>query len=139
MTVASFETEEAGSSPEAAFVVAREDAKWHWGLRGSGDRDELTLKQAFRLANKPKGVSADLFIRWVKAAVMDPETDDVPAHHKQAVLEAARMYNDPDGPAIAVPCSYAETTDFLMKRGREMKKGMRRPQVYRFIGTVHQR
>lgn len=138
MSVA-FETVEAGSSPEAAFTVAQEDARWNWGLKGSDHREELTLKHAFRLANKPKGVSAELFIRWVKAAVLDPDTDAVPVHHMPAVLEAARMYTDPHGPAVAVPCSYAETTDFLMKRGREMKKGMRRPQVYKFIGTVDQR
>jgi hypothetical protein len=135
--VISFDTEEAGSSPEAAFTLAVEDAKWNWGLQGTDQRgDELTVKAAFKLANKPKGVSADRFIEWVKAAVLDPDSPKIPDHHRKSVLEAARMYTDPEGPALAITCSYAETTDFLMKRGREMKRGMRRPYVYRFIGTV---
>lgn len=127
-----FSVTQEGTSAEAAFTVARERDTWT-------ERENISLKEAFVMANKPRGVSADHFIRWIRAVIDDPETEDVPDHHKPIVLLTAREYLDPNGPAIAVPCSWSETTDHLWDQGREIRRGKRRPEVYRFIGTVKPR
>lgn len=138
MTV-SFDIEQGGTDPESAFTIAREDAKWNWGItqrRNGNAQNVIDMKTAFMIANKPKGVSADHFIRWVKEAVLDPESPKIPVQHQESVLAAAREYSNPEGKAVAIPCSYTEASGYLELKGRELKKGVRRPKVYRFIGTV---
>lgn len=131
--MASFNTVEAGSTPEAAFIVAVENALWGW--QEAADR-AIELKHAFVVANRPKGVSAERFIEWIGLAVADPRALRVPIRHRAAVIDAARTYADPSAPALAVTCSYAESSDFLQRRGRQLKRGRRQPNVYHFIGTV---
>lgn len=128
--VRTFNVTKEGSSVDAAFTVAVEQGRWR------GENDDIALKRAFVVANKPTGVAADHFIKWIEAILEDPESLDVPEHHRDTVLEVAKVYANPSGPAVAIPCSWSETTSYLWKIGHEIKRGKRRPVVYRFIGTV---
>lgn len=124
-----FSLTQEGSDVHAAFTVARELDKW-------SNRDDLALKQAFVVANRPKGVSADHFLRWMREVIENPVTPDVPEHHLEAVRDAAQQLRDPEGLAVAIECSWSEATQHLWSRGQEIKRGKPRPNVYRFVGTV---
>lgn len=128
-----FSVMQEASSVGAAFVVAVESDRWHTGNHG------MALKRSFVIARKPKGVAANHFVRWVEAIIEDPKSTLVPDHHRPAVLQTAQVYSDPEGPAIAVPCSWSETTDHLFRIGHQIRRGKRRPRVFMFIGTVHAR
>lgn len=124
-----FNVQQAGTDVETAFTVAREIDKW-------SAHDDLALKDAFIIANRPKGVSAEHFVRWLQVLAEDPGSDEVPEHHRSALLEVLPDFVDPHGRAVAVQCSWSEGTTHLWAQGHEIKRGKRRPNVYTFIGTV---
>lgn len=121
-----------GSDVDAAYTVAREHDLWN-------DKEALGLKKAFIIANRPKGVAADHYLDWVTSYIQDPMSDKVPQQHLEAVARDAAVYGDPDAPALAIDCSWAESTDHLSEIGRTIGRGRRRPGVYRFVGTVRTR
>lgn len=124
-----FSVMQEASSVEAAFVVAVEGDRWN-------TNNGIALKRSFVIANKPKGVAADHFVRWIEAIIEDPASQMIPDHHRPAVLQTAQVYSDAGGPAVAIPCSWSETTDHLFHIGHQIRRGKRRPKVFRFIGVV---
>jgi hypothetical protein len=124
-----FDITQEGSDPSTAFLVAREKDKWT-------DREDIALKDAFMIANRPKGVSAAHFHRWMQALAEDPKTTEVPSQHIAAVAEVISEFMNPTGVAIAIECSWSETTQHLWHKGHEIKRGKRRPNAYLFVGTV---
>lgn len=123
-----FSLTQRGSDVEAAFTVAREKDMW-------SDRDDIALKDAFIVANRPKGVSAEHFIRWAQEVIDNPGNPEVPQHHLEAVMAVVNELQKPDGLAVAIECSWSEATLHLWELGQEIKRGKPRPQVYKFIGS----
>lgn len=124
-----FDFTQEGSSVESAFTVARERDLW-------ADRDDIALKDAFVMANRPTNVSSEHFVRWMKEVIENPEYPDVPQHHLEAVREAAQQLLDSHGLAVAIQCSWSEATTHLWSQGRDIKRGKPRPRVFRFVGAV---
>jgi hypothetical protein len=124
-----FDITQEGSTVETAFTVAREKDKWT-------DHEDIALKQAFVLANRPKGVSAGHFHRWMQALAENPRSTEVPAQHIPVVAEVLAEFINPTGAAVAIECSWSETTTHLWSTGHEIRRGKRRPNAYLFVGSV---
>jgi hypothetical protein len=124
-----FDITQEGSDVTTAFTVARERDLWT-------DREDIALKDAFIIANRPKGVSAGHFHRWMQALAEDPKSTEVPAQHIPAVAAVLAEFMNPAGLAVAIECSWSETTQHLWAKGHEIKRGKRRPNAYLFVGSV---
>lgn len=99
-----FESIAKGATIEEAFQKARDEAFYEYGHRGY--TGTIAEKQEFRVFTVPENVLPRTFARWVSEPTQ--YVDEIPHKLLDYVNQAADIYDDKWGPAVAIKLEEGE-------------------------------